>query len=96
MAAHNFLKEVVGRWIQVRSPFLYGDNEATNLIVSGNTSTRSVRHLNLQRLFARQVCKDNSVFVKHKSTKDMTADLLTKLLPEVVASRLRTLLHLVD
>ena len=93
IAARNFAEEVLP-WAQVRQPVAFGDNTAANLIAAGQASVRAVRHLCLQRLFSRQVCKEGLLAVKEKRSAVMTADLLTKVLPPQVVDRLLRLLKI--
>ena len=93
MGARNFAKEVLP-WVQIRTPVGFGDNTAANIIASGAASVRAVRHLCLQRLYSRHVCKEGLLQVKEKRTAFMTADLLTKVVPSVVMDRLMKLLNL--
>ena len=93
VAAYNFCREVFP-WIQIRVPCAFGDNTAANLIAAGAASLRAVRHLCLQRLYCRWVCREGLLMVKEKRSAVMTADILTKVLPAVTAERLLRILRI--
>ena len=95
ISAYNFATEVLP-WVQIRTPVAFGDNTAANLIAAGAASVRAVRHLCLQRLYCRWVCKEGLINVKEKRTHSLTADLLTKVVPGPVLERLLRLLNIVD
>ena len=92
----NITKEVFGepRPLRVSTPEMYGDNESANLIGSNSATARNVRHLSLQNLFVRELTRDHKVKIKSKRSKEMTADLLTKILPKQNLKELLDLLHL--
>ena len=87
----NILRECFS-WCYIRTPVAYGDNSAANLIAQGSASLRAVRHLCLQRLYCRWVCRENLLLVREKRTNLMTADLLTKVLTEQQLEALLVLL----
>ena len=75
-------------------PILYGDNTAANSIASNASSVRKVRHLLLPQLFLRTLTRDGRLEVRYKSTHEMTADFLTKILPEQKIEIIRRLIQL--
>ena len=91
----NFSLESVS-WLQIRTPTGFGDNTGANLIAAGAASARAVRHLCLQRLYCRWVAKQGLLTVREKRSAEMTADLLTKVLPESVILELLRLLNIVE
>ena len=93
IGATNFSREVLREFI-IRLPTLYGDNEAANLVANGQCSVRAVRHLVLQRLYARQVCKEGQCNVRSKRSMYMTADMFTKIVDRITLERLLKLLFI--
>ena len=73
------------------TPCLYQDNEAAMSCAAGGTMRR-LRHLTLHQLFVRYMAQDGKIRVLPKRTKEMIADLLTKVLGD---ERARFLLGLI-
>lgn len=69
-----------------------GDSTAANPIASRQSSLRKVRHLTLADLFVREFFETDEVTMRQAPTTEMTADCLTKVLPE---NKLKPLLPLI-
>lgn len=81
----NALREVWGPGSRYKIAFqlsMTGDNQAANLISSRQCSLRKVRHLCLGDLYVRQLCGEEQMIVRFTPTAEMSADCLTKVLPE--------------
>ena len=66
-----------------------GDNRASNMLARNSCSMRNMRHLTLAQSSVRQLTKDGLLQVYDKSTTELGADALTKILGE---QKLQTLL----
>lgn len=99
MGALNFLEglfaHVPGGGIRF-SVEMVGDNQAANLIASGQAGVRKVRHLSLADLYVREVCDDGRLTVRYVKTTENPSDMLTKPLNESVLVNLLPLVGLVQ
>ena len=75
-------------------PQMFGVNEATNLIRSNSVTTLNVRHLSLQNLLVRKLTRDSRIKIRSKRSKDMTADMSTKILVQQSLVVLLSMLHM--
>ena len=87
---HYVIEELFGILDQassVSTPVLFQDNESACACAQGG-SMRRLRHLTLHQLYVRFACKDGRIRIRPKRTTVMTADILTKVMADVVVSRL--------
>ena len=86
MGSSNLLEEVADPCVE---RFMEGDNRASNMLARNSCSMRNMRHLTLAQSSVRQLTKDGLLQVYDKSTTELGADALTKILGE---QKLQTLL----
>jgi hypothetical protein len=60
---------------------LYCDNEPTILYTHNNKKTKAAKHINIEFYVVKEKIQDQTISLKHISTKKMIADPLTKDLP---------------
>jgi hypothetical protein len=60
---------------------LYCDNEPTILYTHNNKKTKAANHINIEFYVVKEKIQDQTISLKHISTKKMIADPLTKDLP---------------
>jgi hypothetical protein len=63
---------------------LYCDNEPAVLYTHNNKKIKAVKHINIGFYVVKEKIQDQTISLKHISTKKMIADLLTKVLPPSV------------
>jgi hypothetical protein len=63
---------------------LYCDNESAVLYAHSNKKTKAVKHINIRFYIVKEKIQDQTISLKHISTKKMIADPLTKGLPPSV------------
>ena len=83
------MTEWLPTYVKINELTVHGDCHAANLISNGECNTRKVRHLLLNQLFSRELCREPERYgaplktkVKKIDTDKNSADLLTKILPE--------------
>jgi hypothetical protein len=60
---------------------LYCDNEPAMLYAHNNKKIKAVKHINIRYYIVKEKIQDQTISLKHISTKKMIADPLTKGLP---------------
>jgi hypothetical protein len=60
---------------------LYCDNEPAMLYAHNNKKIKAVKHINIRYYVVKEKIQDQTISLKHISTKKMIADPLTKGLP---------------
>jgi hypothetical protein len=60
---------------------LYCDNEPTILYTHNNKKTKAAKHINIEFYVVKEKIQDQTISLKHISTKKMIADPLTNDLP---------------
>jgi hypothetical protein len=60
---------------------LYYDNEPTILYTHNNKKTKAAKHINIEFYVVKEKIQNQTISLKHISTKKMIADPLTKDLP---------------
>jgi hypothetical protein len=60
---------------------LYCDNEPAVLYTHNNKKTKGTKHINIRFYVVKEKIQDQTISLKHISTKKMIADPLTKGLP---------------
>jgi hypothetical protein len=63
---------------------MYCDNEVAVLFASNNTSIGGIKHIDIKYYVLKDRIQDQTIQLKHISSKSMLADLLTKGLPPIL------------
>ena len=74
---------------------LINDNQAAISIASGSADIRGVRHLVIASLSIIETYQKGIMAILWKNTKELSADMLTKVLPHSEQTRLRAMLNFV-
>ena len=88
----NLFKEIFP-CADIRTPCLYGDNRASNLLASNQASLRKHRHLQLPQLWIRQQCADGIIKIFNIATNENSSDMLTKVLAHQKLQYLLKIIH---
>jgi hypothetical protein len=67
-----------------RPIMMYCDNEAAVLFASNNTSIGGTKHIDIKYRVVKERIQDQTIQLKHISTKSMLTDPLTKGLPPIL------------
>jgi hypothetical protein len=68
----------------LRPIMMYCDNEAALPFVSNNTSIGGAKHIDIKYRVVKERIQDQTIQLKHISSKYMLVDLLTKGLPPIL------------
>jgi len=75
---------------------LYQDNKSTIVMAVQGGSFQRTKHLIGRQSYIKERIDAGDIVLKHKSTKEMEADLLTKPLPRAIINKLKGLLYIKD
>ena len=75
---------------------LYQDNKSTIIMAVQGGSFQRTKHLIGRQSYIRERIAAGDIVLKHKSTKEMEADMLTKPLPRIAMQKLKNLLCIKD
>ena len=82
-------------YIESDEPFLiYKDNQAAMKMAKNSFDTRRTMHLDCRAHFVREQVNDGTIQLHYCPTKEMQADLLTKMLPRPAFEYLQSLMGL--
>ena len=74
---------------QNKATTIYEDNNSCIAIAEGQKSHSGVKHINLRHHFIKDAINDKQVILERKDTSQMTADILTKNLPQILFDKHR-------
>ena len=83
----NMLEEL--GFAQNKATTIYEDNNSCIAIAEGQKSHSGVKHINLRHHFIKDAINDKQVILERKDTSQMTADILTKNLPQILFDKHR-------